>query len=88
MPHGTSQHGGVVQLYLAAVSVTVGAGGVRSGVVITALSVIPSPLPVVPVKFPVTGPEAEEKVVPPGLQAPPLQVPEKLPVIWGWVEDG
>ncbi len=79
-----SQHGDVVQLYLTLVSVTVGAGDV-----ITVLSVIPSPLPVVPVKFPVTGPEAGEEGILPGLQAnPPLQVPEKLPVIWGWVEDG
>ena len=82
MLHGTSQHVG--QLYLTAVSVTVGAGDV-----ITALSMIPSPLPVVPVKFPVTGPEAGEVGGPlVGLQAPPLQVPDKLPVIWGWVEDG
>ena len=82
MSPGTSQHVG--QLYLAAVSVTVGAGDV-----ISALSVIPSPLPVVPVKFPVAGPEALGGEVGVGLpQTPPLQVPEKLPVIWGWVEDG
>ena len=91
---GTSQHGAVVQLYLAAVSVTIGAAGVVGVVgvvVINALSVIPSPAPVLPVKFAVTGPEAKVGGgggVTPGLQAgPPLQVPDIVPVIVS-VEEG